>query len=333
MKYLLVVNSHLSTKTKNFWDRKRVLIEEHLGHPDLFIPESSNIRSQVMLDEYDIVILVGDDRFFSAFVNTVFYELSDNKTIAFIPDRRGSALAGSLGLPSAIDQQLHLVSKKQTILLDILKCHYIDKRGMPNSSFILNDVLIGFPPLRGPLLFKTLAEFAKNTHILPSGRKQKSIQLMNDGRVVYEGGYMFAAAMLGNRIIDGPKIPSRNKPRCNLMSFDYYQLNAFSLTNLKIPFTRLFQAEDDNSSYLFNGHYKDLIIKGEGKENSIIADGTYLGRLPATLTFLPKALKVIAPLLTVRVSQPWGKKLAHSSIPKPVGSRNSLSKNSNSQEP
>lgn len=328
MKYLLVVNSHFSTKTRKFWDRNRFLIEEQLEVAELFIPKSNNLRAQLTLDAYDIIILVGGDRFFSAFVNAVFYDLSDHKAIAFIPDNGNSALGGALGLPPKVEQQLQLISKEQAILLDILKCHYIDKRGIPNSSFVLNDVLIGFPIARGPLFFKTFTELAKSSSILPSGKNLKTIQLINQGQVLYEGNYIFAAAVLGNRVVDGPKIPSRNKLRTNLLKFDYYQLNSFSLANLKLPFARLFHLENGNSGYLFNGQYKDLILKGEGQENSIIADGVYLGRLPATFTFLPKALKVIAPLLTIRVCQPRGKKLAHSSIPKPVGNRNSLGRNS-----
>ncbi len=112
------------------------------------------------------------------------------------------------------------------------------------------------------------------------------------------------------------------------MKFDYYQLNSYTFKNMRVPFAKLFAStEGSDPGYLFSGKYKELIIKGEGQDNNIIADGVYLGRLPVTIDFLPKALKVIAPMITVRLAQPWAKKVTPANIPKPVGSRNSLGKN------
>ncbi len=325
---LIAVNSHFCLKTEKFWIKNQVLIEKQFQHYVVIHPESKNYNSQIDINEFDVIIMIGDDVFFSCFVNSVFYDLSDKnrtKHVAFIPDRRGTAIASGLGLPSQLQKQLDLIRKKQSILLDLVRCHYMDKRGIPRSHFVLNDVLMGISPSKLPLLFKTIAELAKNTPLLPSKKKSKKIQILSEGSVVYSGKYVFSAVLLGNKITNGPKIPSKAKIRTNLTCFEYYQLNSRYFAGIKTPFKNLFQgSSNDDTGYIFSGSYGELIIKGEGAENAIIADGVHLGRVPATFSFLPKALRVIAPLLTVRICQPWKNKVSPSTVPRPIGSRSSL---------
>ncbi|MBU2514058.1 hypothetical protein KJ966_22205 [bacterium] len=330
MNSLIVVNSHFCPKTEKFWIKNQSEIENQFRHHTTIHPKSKNYKNQIDIDEFDVIILIGDDTFFSCFVNSIFYDLSDKKKIkhiAFIPDRHNTAIASGLGLPSQLSKQLELISRKPSILLDLVRCHYMDKRGIPRSHFVLNDVLIGISPSKIPLVIKTLAELVKSSPLLSTFNNSKEIQVINEGAIVYSGNYIFSAVLLGNKITNGPKIPTKAKIRTNLTCFEYYQLNSRRFSSFKAPFKRLFQDSAGNEmGYIFSGSYNELIIKGEGFENTIIADGVHLGRMPTTFSFLPKALRVIAPLLTVRVSQPWKSKVSASTVPRPIGSRSSLSR-------
>jgi len=333
MKTLLVVNSILSQKTAQFWEKNKSILNNYFSDVQHFVPETINFRLPAPVNEFEVVILVGSDRFYSLFINAIFYDLGQGRrqtAIAFIPDRKNSATAIGLGLPDKLEHQLELISKRQSIALDLVRCHYMDKKGIPGSYFILNDALIGVSSTKMPLILRALAEVAKNPPILPIRHEHKQIKLCQGNNVLYEGGYAFAAILLGNKITDGPKIPGRTKIRCHLTNFEYYQLNCRNPYKFKHSLASFSASSEDNEEKLFlSGRFNELVIKGEGPENSIIADGMYLGRLPATFSFLPKAVKVISPLLTVRVCQPWSAKVTNTGIPKPIGSRNSLRDSSN----
>jgi hypothetical protein len=328
MKSLIVANSVLSSKTAQFWQKHQHVIEHYLRDSDCIFPDVKNLKLPDDLSNYDVIVLIGDDKFFSCFIDATFYEVSPGKRqtcLAFVPDRQNSALANGLVLPFKLENQLELINKRQTVLLDVIRCHYIDKKGFPNSRVIINDALIGIAPGNLPLVLKTLAAIAKNPPLLPVRNTNKQIKLYNSGNILYEGGYVFSAVVLGNQLTDGPKLPRRNKLRCNLSGFDYYQLNTGMSQKLRNVFARLIVEEERTANKIyFSGSFSELIIKGEGADNTLIADGMYLGRLPATFTFLAKAIKVIAPILTVRVCQPWQKKVSATGMPKPIGSRNSL---------
>jgi diacylglycerol kinase family enzyme len=328
MNYLIVVDSCLNSSTAEFWDYHQEEIKNRLVSNEVYIPKLKNYKLPAHADEFDAFILIGNDRFFNGFVNTIAYNISEKnrrKFLAFLPDKRNSAIASSLRLPSSLEDLLDLIVRKQTILLDLMRCHYIDKKGIPDSRLVLNDVLIGISPARLPLAFKTVIELAKNLPLLSPKGSSKEIQIIENGATLYKGKYAFSLVLLGNRISQGPKIPYRTKIRCNLGGFDYYQLNSRTFSSIRslIPWASS-RFTNQKIRYLFSGTYRDLIVKGEGQENTIIADGIHLGRLPATFSFLPRALRVIAPILTIKASQPVTGKVTTGGIPKPIRSRNAL---------
>lgn len=330
MKSLIVANTLQSKKTDRFWNKNHQQITSDLADAQLMFPDPGKFKVDGSFRKSECLVLVGSDRFFSCFINSVFYDLKEKdkeKVIAFIPDRKGSAIASSLHLPSSLQEQLKLVFLKQSFRLDLVKCHFIDKKGIPGSHFVLNDVLIGASPARLPFLLKTVAELAKNPPIFPSLNKFKKIRLINHGNVLYDGKYVLSAIILGNRISGGPKIPSKTYSRFSQSKFEYFQLNSQDLKALRVSTPGLVSSSDSSKPrYFFSGKYQDLIIKGEGDENTVIADGMHLGRLPATFSFLPKAIKVISPLTSIRISQPWAKAAVPTGIPTPIESRNSLRK-------
>ncbi len=328
MNCLVIVNSNLSSTTAAYWNKFSSDIEDRLLEHEVFIPTTRNYRLPSNANDFDAFVLVGSDSFLSCFVNAVYYNLTDSnrqKFIAYIPDRNNSAIAHSLCLPSKLNLLLDLIQKRQTISIDLVRCHFIDKRGIPDSRLVLNDILIGMSTARLPLVFKTVIELAKYPPIFPSKKRVKEISLINNGNSIYRGKYVFAFILLGSKIVKGPRIPYRAKARVNQSGFDYYQLNSHSMINVQFPVMGVDAGiENEKAKYLISGKYQDLIAKAEGEENTIIADGMHLGRLPATFSFLPKALRIVAPMIAVRLNQPVAGKVPATGIPKPIGSRNSL---------
>lgn len=328
MKYLVIVNSNLSRKTEWFWAKSRKKINEYFPEYELWFPTTRFFKVPLDINSFDVILLVGDDTFFSCFINSVFYELTPGKKqtkIAFIPDNKKSAITKALGISSRLSAQLDLIATKQSLLLDLVRCHYLDKKGIPRSHFVMNDVVIGMSPVRIPFLIKTVAEIAKNSRFLPFRKKSKQIKLYTEGNKIFEGHYTFSAVMLGRKLINGPAIPGQKKIRCNLTNFDYIQVNATPNQNFDDQVINSNNNPADlKSKYLISRSFEDLTIKAEGQENTVIIDGIHLGKLPATFSFLPKTIRVIAPMIMVRVRQPWHKKVSAAAFPKPIGSRNSL---------
>ncbi len=328
MKYLVIVNSNLSRKTEWFWTKSKKKINEYFPQHELWLPTTRFFKIPLDINQFDVVLLIGDDTFFSCFINSVFYELTTAKKqteIAFIPDNKNSAITKALGISSKLSKQLDLITTKQSLLLDLVRCHYLDKRGIPRSHFVLNDAVIGMSPIRIPFLIKTAASIAKNSGFLPFGKKSKQIKLYTEGNKVFDGHYAFSAVILGRKLVNGPAIPGQKKIRCNLTNFDYIQVNGAPNQKFEDQVTHSGgNLVELKTKYLISRSFEELTVKAEGQENTVIIDGMHLGKLPATFSFLPKAVRVIAPMLMVRVREPWHKKVAATAFPNPIGSRNSL---------
>ncbi len=268
---------------------------------------------------FEVIVFVGNDSFFSRMVNNFFPLLTDNlgrNTLAFISDSKSSALSDGLGISSNLESLLYIIRKNQSITMDLLRCHYIDIHGFPASSLVLNDVLIGIPFIKYPVILRNIMQMVKL--FSPILLKKKKIALINEKKVVYEGNYVFSLLLLGRKITKGPRI--RSPVRINLNGFEYFQLNYQTFMDQNWSISSLLSRKLlSRSKYLFHRKFSELEIKGMGQDNRIVGDGLYLGRLPATFTFLPKAVRVISPLLPIKLKEPWKSRIVKLKMVKPVG--------------
>ncbi len=323
MNCLFIVNILLSARTARFWRKNRLLILEQFESSEVFYPESASDIPADDLKNFEVVILIGDSKFFNRIVNNLYPSLTENlghNILAFIPDSGRSALTDGLGLPKRIQKSINLIKKKQSIPMDLVRCHYIDHHGFPSNRLVLNDVLIGLPLLKIPLILESLFSWTKSAPIMPFRKKNKTISLVHEGKQLYQGEYFFGILLLGRRITRGPRIGHRM--RFNLTKFDYIQLNSRTLKGVTAALPDLLSGKlESQRPDLFYKKLNELEINGVGKGNKLIADGIHIGRLPASFTLLPKAVRVISPLITAKIKQPWKKKLAAAKVPKPAGSR------------
>jgi len=323
MNCLFIVNILLSARTAKFWRKNRLLIIEQFDSPEVFYPESASDIPASDLENFEVIVLIGDSIFFNRIVNNLYPALTENlgqNILAFISDSSRSALTDGLGLPRRVQKSIALIKKKQSIPMDLIRCHYIDHHGFPSNQLVLNDVLVGLPLLKIPLVLESLLNWTKSAPILPFRKKKKTISLIHKGKLLYQGEYFFGILLLGRRITRGPKIGHRM--RINLTGFDYIQLNSRTLKGITTALPDLLSGKlESQKPDLLYKKLNELEINGVGKDNKLIADGTHIGRLPASFTFLPKAVRVISPLITAKIKKPWKKKLATAEIPKPAGSR------------
>ncbi len=321
--YLILINKNLSTRTAKFWNKNKERILSEFADADLYFLDSDQPQEPIDIERHDTVILIGDNSFFNRIINCFFNELSD-KTIAFIPDRDNSALTSGLQLPTKINETIELIQCRQTIPLDIIRCHYIDMRGLPANCLVLNDVVMGVSPKRFPLLLRTFVQWCKFSPLIPFTKKQNTITLLQNQNTIYRGKYIISLILLGNAITHGPKVIQKN--RINLSKFDYLQLNAQSALEITSPLASVFSrfTPSDNRNSLHK-QFSEIEINGLGKENNLIADGIHIGRLPASFTLLPKALRVVSPLNVVTSKRPWTQTIAVAhKVPTPIGSRQVL---------
>ena len=321
---LIIVNSNLSKKTSKYWAKNSENIVKQFSSADVFILDAIAPQQKINLKSYKIIIIVGDDLFFNHVINFFFPNIT-NQCIAFLPDSNDSSICCGLNYPMRLSKKIELIKSCNYIPLDIIKSHYINKNGLPDSCIILNDILIGIAPLKIPLFFRTIMQWLRSSSIIPFTRSPNHITLVQGKNTIYSGRYLLGLILLGNKITDGPRI--RNKNRINISKFDYFQLNTQIASNMKISLANLFSAEESpKQQNIFHKKINDLEIKAIGNENNIIADGIHVGRLPASFVILPKALNVISPLNVLKLSKPWKNPLgATADIPTPVGNRDFFS--------
>jgi len=323
MKCLFVVNILLSARTAGFWRKNRIQILEQFEAPEIFYPESVADLPHVKFSDVELIVLIGDDGFFHWAVNRFYDRLMENlgrNILAFVPDSRGSALADGLGLPWHFDASIKLIKRKQTVPLDLLRCHYIDHHGFPASCLVLNDVVIGLPPIKLPLVIENLAHWLGALPLTRFRRRKKQITLVHDGNVLFDGDYLFGLLLLGRKVTRGPRF--KRRLRINLAYFEYLQVNSRNIRGLITALPGLLSGRlEDRKPEVLHFRLAELEAKGVSQDNKLIVDGTHVGKLPASFTLLPKSIRVISPLITVKAAKTWKGKLAAAKVPKPVGSR------------
>ncbi len=311
-----------------FWTRNKNKILSCFSSPVVFAPDSISKKIPLEIKDYETIIIIGSDSFFNWTINAVYKQIDFKKgqTLqAFIPDRRNSALASNLRLPSTVDEQIDIIKKRQFIYMDLIRCYCINKQGVFDNRLVLNDVLIGIPELRISMIFQRISGFFKNQALKNSDQTSKSIQLISKEELIYEGNYTFSLILLGNKITKGPRL--RIKKRRRLPFFRFYQLNSNTIIDLRKTLSNALSTEGNRKNALYlKGDFKELTIKGDGASNSIITDGIHIGRLPASFYLLPKAVRVISPMITIKSRQSIKRKISTAKIAKSVGSRVGIKK-------
>ncbi|MCP4296800.1 MAG: hypothetical protein GY786_14460, partial [Proteobacteria bacterium] len=228
-----------------------------------------------------------------------------------------SAIRSNLQIPVKIKDQISVIQGRQSMHLDLVRCHYINSEGIPASCLVLNDILIGVPTSKLPLLLKAFVQWMKITSTLSLMKKQHKIKVKKDNQTVYDGNYLFSIVLLGNKITKGTLIHS--KARVRQKSFEYIQFSTRPLKSYKSSLPQLLSGNiKDSNENLLHKQFDKLEIQGIGKDNELIADGIHIGRLPASFTLLPNAIEVISPRLLIPVKVSWGKKMSESAIPATV---------------
>ncbi|PCI27650.1 MAG: hypothetical protein COB67_08070 [SAR324 cluster bacterium] len=320
MNILIVVNSNLSTKTQSFWNKYQELIRSSYPEASIYYPDSYVPQKPEQLENYQIIILVGNTPFFSRAINSFFSSLIDQRNgqkIAFLPDTKESAISSNLQLPTKVSQQIEVINSQQVTPVDLIRCHFINKDGIPASYLILNDVLIGVPVLKLPLFLKAFVQWLRTSSRISPAKIPHNITLKHNNQVIYEGSYIFAMLLLGNKITHGPKVYS--KARIFRKSFEYIQPNPQPLREYTFSLPNLFSGiGDDTNENVFHRQFSELEVQGIGQENEIIADGNHIGRLPATFTLLPNSIHVISPRIFSPTKVTWASKFARAQARTPI---------------
>ena len=311
-----IVNAKGSKRTAWYWRRHQKALREAFQGSEFLVVDAKKMQGLGSYLEFDQLVLVGTDPFFSLAINQIFGERltqGSEQVFAFLPTSRESSIAASLELPFGLKQQIDLITLGPQIPFDLIRCHCISPEGLPKSYLVLNDALIRLPHLKLPLLFRTVVQFMR-THTGLGAKAPSKITLFERGVKFFEGEYLFSIILLGNKITGGPKL--LQKRRFMVKNFHYYQLNGQGLREYTSALPKLFSTESENPA-LFKGKYTELELRGLGEENRIVADGNLIGRLPASFTLLPKAIKVISPLSPIQRVEPVQSRVATQA--KPVG--------------
>lgn len=311
MSRLLIVNIEQSAQTERFWKKNKEFIFSRLPDCDLYFPRKN--EKFPTFDEYQSLVLIGDDSFFSRVINLVFPLLSELKSpppFAFIPDSDQSAFAAGLAIPTQLAPNLEIIRSQSEISLDLVRCHYINLQEQPESILILNDLLVGIPPFEKFQTRSLLAYWAKQKLLKPAYYKRRHLMIHNEDTELFEGNYMIGMMLLGNQITNGPKL--RTQLRVTSHQFDYFQLNTMSAGKLKTALSNMFQERLNRSNLLMYQKEKFLEFSASELDNYLMADGRIIGRVPAQITHLPRAVQIVSPITNIKKTVPWKSKVLSS---------------------
>ena len=324
-RFLILINKNLSSRTSRFWKDNERLIRSEFSDADLYFLDSDQPQTPIEIVGHDLVILIGDDSFFNRIINCFHVELAGIQ-IAFFPDNGKSALTSGLRYPKKSIEIIDLIKSRQTIPLDLIRCHYIDIQGLPANCLVLNDIVIGSFPRPVPLLLRTFFQWCHDSSLIPIKKKENKITLLQHRKEICREKYIILLILLGNTVTHGPRILDKN--RINLKKFELFQLNSQSAIKIISPLAGLFFKKPSlENRNLLHKQLSEVEVHGLGKENILIVDGIHLGRLPASFTLLPKTFNVISPLNVVALKKQWERKVPIShEITTPIGSREVLRK-------
>lgn len=300
--YLLLVNAKQHPKTEKFWIQNQEDILHTLSDATVFIPDF-DMDDWPTFNAYSTIVMVGDDSFFSQALNTIYQKsaFTDKTLLAFIPDSKDSSIRKILDLPSSLKELLHLITVRQSIFIDLIKCSYIDRSGFPSTYLAVNDVLIGAAACSISPLAKTFVKWLLTT-FSPQRKQNNTVTIFHHDQEIYNGPYIMAILLLGNYITKGPKI--RAKRNLYKRKFDIFQIRGQSLLKLTSSLSKMFLGKGKQQ---IANHWEldEAEFKSPGKKRNIIADGVHIGRLPANFHLLPKAVKVVSAFSTVKVKSRW----------------------------
>ncbi len=328
MSCLFIVDCLEKKETASFWRKSSERIMKSFADAEIVMVDAKKLGKEKLDKSCKLLVLVGDDSSFSLLLNGVFDDLqknSDQTLLGFIPSKE-SAFAEGLGLPEDLDDLVALLKSRNHQPLDVARCHCLSSQNQQLSRIVLNDAQIRLPDSKLPFVLKGVLQWLKNASGLMSPKSPNQISLCSGGQQIYKGEYLFSFIALGSRLTDGPVV--MEKRRYCQGKFRYFQLNDSSFFDLPSNLAKLASGEEvtDHSDILCK-HFDDLELKALGEDNLIVIDGVNVGRLPATFTLLPKALRVVAPQLTQPFkSSPIKSRMKEIEALKPLGKSQKSSK-------
>ncbi|MGK0289572.1 MAG: hypothetical protein ACI86H_001017 [bacterium] len=304
MSKIIIVDSQESSKTARFWKKHRSLIFSRLKKSSVHITDSlQEIPSNIQL--YQQIILVGSDSFFSRIITLIYpltHTFNRKPSFAFISSEKNSAIAKGLHIPNQLDLYLQSIQEVNSIPFDVVKCHFLDMEGNTKEHIMLNDAVFGVKPMQFKFLMNNLVNlFAMNWL---EKKPSKHIEIHEGIEHVFSGNYLFSFLLLGNQVINGPKIKYR--PRIGLRNFDYLQCN--HVIKKLSDFKQCFSSQNiEWKKQIFHHSSDKLRVKGTGKGNFLIIDGNWLGKLPAKFELIQKAFDVISYMEPIHIKPHWNK--------------------------
>jgi diacylglycerol kinase (ATP) len=252
------------------------------------------------------LIAVGDSATAFGLVNGVM-RLAENHRRALklgcLSLGRPGPWSRSLELPTALERQLDVLAAGHTLPLDVGCVLCGDDSGRPATRYFVSGAVLGLgaglhPTGRpGPLgALHTLAALAAGLRRHALGRLPR-VRLTVEGRVLHEGPWLWGAAMLGRHYpLLGALAPQAH------LSDGALELCWFGGGNPWGDLGRLgallLRPRGAASAWVKAGELRLEALSGAP---ALEADGIALGRLPASVTVLPRALPVIVEAVAARL--------------------------------
>jgi YegS/Rv2252/BmrU family lipid kinase len=244
-----------------------------------------------------IVVAGGDGTMSEVVSGLLAAGLGGYVELALLPLGTGGDLRRTLALPADMGGALAAIARGERTALDAGRVSYVDRSGRDAVSYFANIASLGISGLttelvnHAPKALGGRLSFLFGTLRSIASYRAAPVALRVDGDLVHEGPLVLAAAANGRFFGGGMEVAPRARPDDGLL--DVVAIPGFGKLRLLSELPRIYRGSHlDVPGVVWR---RGAFVEAEplGEPPWVEIDGEPLGRLPARIEVLPKALTVV----------------------------------------
>jgi len=244
-----------------------------------------------------VVVAGGDGTMSEVVTGLLAAGLGGYAEVALIPLGTGGDLRRTLGVPADLEGALAGIAGGARSALDAGRVAYVDRGGREAVSYFANIASLGISGLttelvnQAPKALGGRLSFLIGTLRSIASYRAAPVALRLDGELLHEGPLVLAAAANGRFFGGGMEVAPRARPDDALL--DVVVIPGFSKLRLVRELPRIYRGSHLDVPGVLWRRGAVLEAAPLGDPPWVEIDGEPLGRLPARVEVLPKALTLV----------------------------------------
>jgi YegS/Rv2252/BmrU family lipid kinase len=288
--------------TRRRFERLLPQVQEALGPCDVAWTQgprdAERIAREGVRAGVERVVVAGGDGTTSEVVSGLLAAgLGGYAELALLPLGTGGDLRRTLDVPREPGAALAAIAAGRATALDAGRVHYVDRAGREAVAYFANIASLGISGLttelvnRAPKALGGRLSFLIGTLRAIASYRAAPVALRLDGELVHDGPLVLAAAANGRYFGGGMHVAPRARPDDGLL--DVVVVPDFGKLRLAAELPRIYRGSHLDVPGVVWRRGAAVEATALGEPPWVEIDGEPLGRLPARVEILPKALRFV----------------------------------------